>query len=194
MHVPCDHSAAECCRGLGAPKLPFIAYPQDWARRLILRTDCRVFSPHGGRMARDNGSESGDRRECRDTSLPGFQVSPIPSLFPQESGQGVEVGGMADPPTRPGRIVVTNRLFSYNPRLLGNRLAVGQRTLDPLAEVRILVPQPHSVQVPLNATNSTRTTRMPAEIPSRKLQPSTRICESQKHLPLPAHAAHRYTW
>ena len=26
---------------------------------------------------------------------------------------------------------------------LGHRLAVGQRTLDPLAEVRILVPQPH---------------------------------------------------
>ena len=40
------------------------------------------------------------------------------------------------------RNVVRGRLFRYNPRLLGNRLAVGQRTLDPLAEVRILVPQP----------------------------------------------------
>jgi transcriptional regulator with XRE-family HTH domain len=34
-----------------------------------------------------------------------------------------------------------NPIVSHN-ETLGHRLAVGQRTLDPLAEVRILVPQP----------------------------------------------------
>ena len=84
----------------GAPKLPFIAYPQDRARRLIPRTSCRVFSPHGGRMARDNTSASGDRRQCRDKSLPGFGVSPIPSRYPQEWGQGVESSKRDAPQTR----------------------------------------------------------------------------------------------
>ena len=88
--------------------------------------------------------------------------------------------------------VVRGRLFSYNPRLLGNRLAVGQRTLDPLAEVRILVPQPDNLQAPPNATSSTKTMRMPAEIPSRKLQPSRRICTSQNQLPVLDHRTHRH--
>jgi hypothetical protein len=89
------------------------------------------------------------------------------------------------------RNVVRGRLFSYNPSLLGNRLAVGQRTLDPLAEVRILVPQPDNLQAPPDATSSTKTTRMPAEIPSRKLQPSSRICASRNQLLVLDHRAHR---
>ena len=50
-----------------------------------------------------------------------------------------------DPETRGGARLagnlVSKRLFRYNPNVLGNRLAVGQRTLDPLAQVRILDPQ-----------------------------------------------------
>ena len=36
----------------------------------------------------------------------------------------------------------TTGVNSYNFRVLGNRLAVGRRTLDPLGKVRILLPQP----------------------------------------------------
>ncbi len=36
----------------------------------------------------------------------------------------------------------TSRVNSYNLSVLGNRLAVGQRTLNPPRKVRILLPQP----------------------------------------------------
>jgi transcriptional regulator with XRE-family HTH domain len=90
--------------------------------------------------------------------------------------------------------VVRASLFSYNPKLLGNRLAVGQRTLDPLAEVRILVPQPDTAQVLPDTMSSTITMIMPAETPSRKLQPSKRIRLPQNHHLLPAQRASRRTW
>ena len=38
--------------------------------------------------------------------------------------------------------VVTRVIVCYNFRVLGSSLAVGQRTLDPSAKVRILPPQP----------------------------------------------------
>ena len=38
--------------------------------------------------------------------------------------------------------VDTRMSTSYNKRVLGNSLAVGQRTLDPPGKVRILLPQP----------------------------------------------------
>jgi hypothetical protein len=39
--------------------------------------------------------------------------------------------------------------FSYNLGALGDRLAVGHRTLDPAGEVRILLPQPLKIYVGL---------------------------------------------
>ncbi len=39
----------------------------------------------------------------------------------------------------------TYRVNSYNLGVLGNSLAVGQRTLDPPGKVRILLPQPAKV-------------------------------------------------
>ena len=86
-----------------------------------------------------------------------------------------------------------NPLFRYNPRLLGNRLAVGQRTLDPLAQVRILVPQPDGSQVLADTMSSTITVIMPAEIPSRKLQPSKRTSLPQDYPLLHAQTSRRRT-
>ena len=46
--------------------------------------------------------------------------------------------------------VDTRMSTSYNKRVLGNSLAVGQRTLDPPGKVRILLPQPFGNYISLS--------------------------------------------